>query len=70
MIEHTTGTDIGPPCECESTIYLYEVRGTTTTAKCMGCHNIGTFTFDHWPDIVGNITGKNMRKAHWRSSDK
>ena len=62
-----TGTDIGPPCKCNGTIYLYVVTDTVE-AKCMGCHNVTTFNFDHWPDCVQVISGENMRKAHWRSN--
>ena len=66
MAKHITGTDIGPPCKCESTIYSYTVT-RTVEAKCIGCHNVSKFTFDHWPDLAGSISGANMRKAHWRS---
>jgi len=38
------GTDIGPPCDCESTIYGYGVgKNGWVTVQCIGCHKTTSF---------------------------
>lgn len=59
-MSHTHGTDIGPACECASTIYGYDVANVAqASAYCYGCKRV-----DYFQAPTENATAAQLRAAH------